>query len=131
MGLLVPAQVGGRGVRFSALVARVTLYGPGAADGFSPRPSVRDEEGVYGIALAYGSVSVDVTGGNLGLGTVRLVRVRCSVVAVDAIVDGAGRGAFFAVDAIVTFTVIDRRGHVVTDVPYSVEKNRKRIELFA
>lgn len=130
MGLLVPAQVGGRGVRFSALVARVTLYGPGAADGFSPRPSVRDEEGVYGIALAYGSVSVDVTGGNLGLGTVRLVRVRCSVVAVDAvavdaIVDGAGRGDF---NAIVTFTVIDRRGHVVTDVPCSVEKNNRRIK---
>jgi hypothetical protein len=49
---------------------------------------------------------------------------------VDAIVDGAGRGAFFAVDAIVTFAVVDRRGHVVTDVPCSVEKNNRRITLF-
>lgn len=57
----MPAQVGRRGVGFAALVAGVPLDGPGAADGFPPRATVCDEEGINCVTLTHRSVSVDVT----------------------------------------------------------------------
>lgn len=107
--LLVSAQVGRRGICFSTLIARVPLKGPGAADGFSPRPPIRDEEGVNRVALADRVVSVDVARGDLRLRAVGLVRIWRSIVAVD----GFGRGHF---DAVVALAIVRCRGHVVADV---------------
>lgn len=62
--LLVPAQVGGRGVGLAALAAGVPLAGAsGVSRAFPSGSSVHDEEGVHRVALAHGRVSVDVAAG--------------------------------------------------------------------
>lgn len=111
--LFVPAQVGRRRVGFATFVARVPLEGPRATDHFPTGPAVRDEERVHGVTFAHRVVAVDVPGRDLGLRAVGLVRVRGPVVAVVAVVNRA-RGRHFS--AAVTFSIVNGRGDVVTDV---------------
>lgn len=111
--LFVPAQVGRRCVGFATFVARVPLEGPRAADHFPTGPAVRDEERVHGITFAHRVVAVDVPGRDLRLWAVRLVRVRCPVVTVVAVINRSRRRYF---SATVTFSIINGRGDVVTDV---------------
>ncbi len=111
--LFVPAQVGRRCVCFATFVARVSLEGPRAAEHFPTGPAIRDQERVHGVTFAHRVVAVDVPGCDLGLRAVGLVRVRCPIVAVVTVVNRSWRRYF---SATVTFSIVNGRGDVVSDV---------------
>lgn len=121
--LFVAAQVGRRGVAFAALVARVALRAPRIANRPPARAAVRNKEGVYRVALAHRIVSVDVPGRDLRARAVGLVRVRRTVITVQALVDGSRRGHF---DAIFILCLIHRRGYVVADVTCRWERKGEK-----
>lgn len=102
------------------------LNGPGTAEAFSPRAAVCDEEGIDCVTLTHCSVSVDVAVGDFGAGAARRLRVRGPVVTVDPIVERIRRGHL---DPTVTFSIVDNRADVVTDVASCGGEESKQLSL--
>lgn len=130
--LLVPTQVGGRGVGFAALAAGVPLGGSsGVPRSFPSWSSVHDEKCVHWVALAHGCIPVNVSAGwwrDLRPRAVRLVRITvdiamdASVGVVNAAVDDwrVARGRDFRDDRWVAshHIIIRRRTQIIADITF-------------
>lgn len=138
--LLVPAQVGGRGVGFAALTAGVPLSGSRVCCRSPSWPSVHYEKGIHCVPLAHGCVPIDVSTGrwrHLRTRAVRLVRIAVDIAmdtrigVVDAAIDEwrMARGGNFRDDRWVTShdIIVRRWTQVITDVAWREREREEEV----